>query len=114
MLPRSERKEDDGAIILPPKQGGREVDLAGSASVTSSMPAPKNSVFSPKGISIEKTAPKDDATTYSASVQPVQRPKDGVLAGDKVSLDPGMRRPIDSVLDEPGIRMREGAPRAEG
>ena len=110
MLPRSERKEDDGAIILPPKQGGREVDLAGSASVTSSMPAPKNSVFSPKGISIEKTAPKDDATTYSASVQPVQRPKDGVLAGDKVSLDPGMRRPIDSVLDEPGIRMREVLP----
>ncbi len=110
MLPRPEKKEDDGAIILPPKQGGREVDLAGSASVTSSMPAPKNSVFSPKGISIEKTAPKDDATTYSASVQPVQRPKDGVLAGDKVSLDPGMRRPIDSVLDEPGIRMREVLP----
>ena len=110
MLPRSERKEDDGAIILPPKQGGREVDLAGSASVTSSMPAPKNSVFSPKGISIEKTAPKDDAVVYSASVQPVQRPKDGVLAGDKVSLDPGMRRPIDSVLDEPGIRMREVLP----
>jgi len=110
MLPRSERKEDDGAIILPPKQGGREVDLAGSASVTSSMPAPKNSVFSPKGISIEKTAPKDDAIVYSASVQPVQRPKDGVLAGDKVSLDPGMRRPIDSVLDEPGIRMREVLP----
>ena len=110
MLPRSERKEDDGAIILPPKQGGREVDLAGSASVTSSMPAPKNSVFSPKGISIEKTAPKDDAIVYSASVQPVQRPKDGVLAGDKVSLDPGMQRPIDSVLDEPGIRMREVLP----
>jgi cell division GTPase FtsZ len=110
MLPRSERKEDDGAIILPPKQGGREVDLAGSASVTSSMPAPKNSVFSPKGISIEKTAPKDDAVVYSASVQPVQRPKDGVLAGDQVSLDPGMRRPIDSVLDEPGIRMREVLP----
>jgi cell division GTPase FtsZ len=110
MLPRPEKKEDDGAIILPPKQGGREVDLAGSASVTSSMPAPKNSVFSPKGISIEKTAPKDDAVVYSASVQPVQRPKDGVLAGDKVSLDPGMRRPIDSVLDEPGIRMREVLP----
>jgi len=110
MLPRPEKKEDDGAIILPPKQGGREVDLAGSASVTSSMPAPKNSVFSPKGISIEKTAPKDDAIVYSASVQPVQRPKDGVLAGDKVSLDPGMQRPIDSVLDEPGIRMREVLP----
>jgi cell division GTPase FtsZ len=110
MLPRPEKKEDDGAIILPPKQGGREVDLAGSASVTSSMPAPKNSVFSPKGISIEKTAPKDDAVVYSASVQPVQRPKDEVLAGDKVSLDPGMRRPIDSVLDEPGIRMREVLP----
>ncbi|MCK8518035.1 tubulin/FtsZ family protein [Methanoculleus sp. 7T] len=109
MLPKAEKKQDDGAIILPPKPGGRVVDLAGSASVSSSVPAPKNSVFSPKGISIDKTAPKDDAVVYSASVQPVQRPKDGALNGDTVSLDPGLR-PSDGILDEPGLRMRGAAP----
>lgn len=110
ILPKAEKKQDDGAIVLPPKPGGRVVDLAGSASVTSSMPAPKNSVFSPKGISIDKTAPKEDAAMYSASVQPVQRPKDGALNGDTVSLDPGMRRPSDGILDEPDLRMRKAAP----
>jgi len=110
MLPRAGKNQDDGAVILPPKQGGREIDLTGSASVTSSMPAPKNSVFGPKGISIEKTAPKDDAVLYSASIQPVQRPNDGPLAGDTVTLDRGMRRPSDGILDEPGLHMREAAP----
>ena len=47
MLPRSEKGEDDGAIILPPKGGGGVADITRSTSVTSSMPAPKNSAFSP-------------------------------------------------------------------
>ncbi len=110
ILPRAGKEQDDGAVILPPKQGGREIDLTGSASVTSSMPAPKNSVFGPKGISIEKTAPKDDAITYSASLKPVQRPKDGSLAGDTVTFDRGMRRPSDGIFDEPGLHMRGAAP----
>lgn len=128
MLPRAGKKQDDGAVILPPKQGGREIDLTGSASVTSSVPAPKNSSFNPKGISIEKTAPKDDAMVYSASVRPVQqpkegaftgdqvafdrgvqRPKDGSLAGSRVTLDRGMQRPKDGVFDEPGPNMRRTA-----
>jgi len=110
MLPRPEKKEDDGAIVLPPRQDGREVDLAGSASVTSSVPAPKNSTFDPKGISIEKTAPKDDTIVYSASVKPVQHPKDAIFTGKRVSLGPAMQRPVDRALDEPGLRMREVFP----
>ncbi|NLA39632.1 MAG: cell division protein [Methanomicrobiales archaeon] len=144
IFPKYENKEDNCAINLPQKQRGREIDIAGSTSVTHSVPAPKNSVFSPKGISLEKTAPKDDTVPYSASIQPVQRPKDdttlyspsiqavqrprdgtalhspymqplqrpkdGAPASDRVSLGPGMRRPIDSVLDEPGIRMKEVLP----
>jgi len=110
MLPRSEKGEDDGAIILPPKGGGGVADITRSTSVTSSMPAPKNSAFSPKGISIEKAAPKDDAMGTSTSVRPVQRPKEGVFTGDQVSIGQSSRRPVDSVLDEPGIRMREVLP----
>jgi cell division GTPase FtsZ len=128
MLPRAGKKQDDGAVILPPKQGGREIDLTGSASVTSSVPAPKNSSFNPKGISIEKTAPKDDTIVYSASVRPVQqpkegaftgdqvtfdrgmqRPKDGALAGNRIALNRGTQRPKDGVFDEPGPRMRRTA-----
>ncbi|MCM2465553.1 tubulin/FtsZ family protein [Methanoculleus oceani] len=129
MLPRAGKQQDDGAVILPPKQGGREIDLTGSASVTSSVPAPKNSTFGLKGISIDKAAPKDDAITYSASLKPVQRPKDGSLAGDtvmldsgtqrpkdgvftgdKVALDRGMQRPSDALFEEFGLRMRGTAP----
>ncbi|WP_332450338.1 tubulin/FtsZ family protein [Methanoculleus sp.] len=111
MLPRAEKKRDDGAVILPPKQGGREIDLTGSASVASSMPAPKNSVFGPKGISIEKTtAPKDDAIVYSAAVKPVQRPKEGALTGDQVSIDRGIQRPSDGTLDGHNLSMRGTAP----
>lgn len=110
MLPRAAKNHDDGAVILPPKQGGREIDLTGSASVTSSMPAPKNSAFGPKGINIAKNAPKDDAVLYSAPVRPVQRPKDGALTGDAVVLDRGVRRPRDGILDEPGLQMRGAAP----
>ncbi len=129
ILPKSEKKEDDGALILPPKPGGREIDLVGSASVTSSMPAPKNSTFGLKGIAIEKAGPKDDAITYSASFKPVQRPKegalsadagtlergmqrpkDGVFTGDRVTLGQGMQRPKDDLFEEAGLRVREGAP----
>jgi cell division GTPase FtsZ len=129
ILPRAGKEQDDGAVILPPKQGGREIDLAGSASVTSSMPAPKNSTFGLKGISIEKVTPKDEAVTYSASLKPVQHPKDGslagdtvmldrgvqhprdgVFAGDQVALDRGMQRPSDGALDRPGLHMRGAAP----
>ncbi|MDV2481536.1 cell division protein [Methanoculleus sp. Wushi-C6] len=125
MLPKAGQKKDDGAVILPPRQGGREIDLAGSASVTSSIPAPKNSAFGTKGINIAKTAPKDDAVVYSASVQPVQHPKEGAFSGDqvaldrgtqrpkeaaftgdRVALDHGTQRPKDGVFDEPGLRMR--------
>ena len=129
ILPKSEKKEDDGALILPPKPGGREIDLVGSASVTSSMPAPKNSTFGLKVIAIEKAGPKDDAITYSASFKPVQRPKegalsadagtlergmqrpkDGVFTGDRVTLGQGMQRPKDDLFEEAGLRVREGAP----
>ena len=129
ILPKSEKKQDDGALILPPKPGGREIDIAGSASVTSSTPAPKNSTLGLKGITIEKTGPKDDAITYSASFKPVQRPKegalsadagtlergmqrpkDGVFTGDHVTLGQGMQRPKDDLFEEAGLRMREGAP----
>jgi len=128
MLPKAEKKQDDDAVILPPKQGGREIDLTGSASVTSSVPAPKNSTFGLKGISIEKTAPKDDAITYSASLKPVQRPKDGSLSADAGILDRGIQRPKegvftgdhvtlghgirpkDSLFEEAGLHMREGMP----
>ncbi len=129
ILPRAGKEQDEGAVILPPKQGGREIDLTGSASVTSSMPAPKNSTFGLKGISIEKNAPKDDAITYSASLKPVQRPKegafegdalaldrgvqrpkDGVFAGDQVALDRGMRRPNDGSLEGAGLYMRGANP----
>ncbi|WP_214021064.1 tubulin/FtsZ family protein [Methanoculleus sp.] len=110
MLPKAEKKQEDGTVILPPKQGGREIDLTGSASVTSSVPAPKNSTFGLKGISIEKAAPKDDAITYSASLKPVQRPKDGSLAGDTVTLDRRVQRPIDGIFDESDLHMRGAAP----
>ena len=110
ILPRASKSRDDGAVILPPKQGGREIDLAGSASVTSSMPAPKNSAFSPKGIDIAKDVPKDDTAIYSAPVSPVQRPKDGVFTGDGGLRDQGMRRPRDGILDEPDLHMRGSAP----
>ncbi|WP_067078725.1 tubulin/FtsZ family protein [Methanoculleus horonobensis] len=129
MLPKAEKKQDDGAFILPPKQGGREIDLTGSASITSSVPAPKNSTFGLKGISIEKTGPKDDAVSYSTSLKPVQRPKegalsadagtldratqrpkDGVFTGDRVTLGHGMQRPKDGLFEEAGLCMREGAP----
>ena len=110
MLPRPRKEDDDGAIILPPKGGGGVADITRSTSVTSSMPAPKNSVFSPKGISIEKAAPKDDVMGTSAPVQPVQRPKEGVFTGDQVSFGHSNRRPVESALDEPGIRMKEVLP----
>ncbi|MDK2890723.1 MAG: tubulin-like protein CetZ [Methanoculleus sp.] len=129
ILPKAEKKQDDGAVILPPKQGGREIDLTGSASITSSVPAPKNSTFGLKGISIEKTAPKDDAITYSASLKPVQRPsdgslsadagtldrgiqrpKEGVFTGDHVTLGHGVQRPKDSLFEEAGLHVREGMP----
>ncbi len=110
MLPKATKNLDDGAVILPPKQGGREIDLAGSASVTYSVPAPKNSTFSPKGIKIAKDAPQDDAVLYSAPIRPVQRPKDGAFAGDAVVLDRGVRRPRDGVLDEPDLHMRGATP----
>lgn len=129
ILPKAEKEQDDGALILPPKPGGREIDLAGSASVTSSMPAPKNSTFGLKGITIEKAGPKDDAITYSAPLKPVQRPregalsadagtldhgvqrpKDGVFTGDHVTLGQGMQRPKDDLFEEAGLRVREGAP----
>jgi cell division GTPase FtsZ len=110
MLPRAERGEDDGAIILPPKKGREGVDLTRSTPVTSPVPAPKNSVFDPKGISIERAAPRDDALNYSASVRSVQRPKDGVFTGEQVSIGPGVRRPSDGFLDEPGLRMKEVLP----
>lgn len=109
MLPKAERRKEDGAVVLPPKQGGKGIDITGTASVTSSMPAPKNSVFGPKGISIEKTAPKDDAITSSAGLKPVQHPKDGSLTGDAVSIG-GTQRPSDGVLDKPDLCMRRGAP----
>lgn len=110
MLPRAEKKSDDGAIILPPKQGGREIDLTASASVTSSVPAPKNSIFDPKGISIEKAVPKDDATLYTASIQPVQRPKDEAFSGTRATLDRGVQRPSDKTFDEHNLRMRGLSP----
>ncbi|MDD4566769.1 cell division protein FtsZ [Methanoculleus chikugoensis] len=129
MLPKAEKKQDDGVVVLPPKPGGKEIDLTGSASVTSSVPAPKNSTFGLKGIAIEKTGPKDDAVTYSTSLKPVQRPKDGslsadagtldhgmqrpkdgVFTGDHVTLGQGMQRPKDSLFEEAGLHMREGAP----
>ncbi|WP_292521014.1 tubulin/FtsZ family protein [Methanoculleus sp.] len=110
MLPRAEAKPDDGTVILPPKQGGKEIDLTGSASVTASMPAPKNSTFGPKGISIEKTAPKDDAVVYPTSLKPVQRPKDGIFATDAVTLDRGTQRPSDGVFDNPNLRMQSATP----
>ncbi|MCK9318586.1 MULTISPECIES: tubulin/FtsZ family protein [unclassified Methanoculleus] len=110
ILPKAEKKRDDGAVILPPKQGGREIDLTGSTSVTSSMPAPKNSVFGPKGISIEKTAPKDDTIVYPTTIKTVQRPKDGALTGDRASIDRGIQRPSDSTLDGRDLRVRGAAP----
>ncbi|MDK2916700.1 MAG: tubulin-like protein CetZ [Euryarchaeota archaeon] len=129
ILPKAEKKQDEGPVVLPPKPGGREIDLTGSASVTSSVPAPKNSTFGLKGINIEKGGPKDDAITYSAPLKPIQRPKDGALSADASTLDRGMQRPKDGVFtgdrvtlghgaqrpndglfEEAGLRMREGAP----
>lgn len=134
MLPKAEKKQDDGGVVaLPPKPGGKEIDLTGSASVTSSVPAPpKNSTFGLKGIAIEKTGPKDDAVTYSTSLKSVQRPKDGSLSADASTLERGMQRPKeggvftggdhvtlgqggmqrpkDSLFEEAGLHMREGAP----
>ncbi|KLK89200.1 cell division protein [Methanoculleus sediminis] len=129
MLPKAETGQDEGPVVLPPKQGGREIDLTGSASVTSSVPAPKNSTFGLKGISIEKTGPKDDAIAYSTSLKPVQRPKEGALSadagtldrgiqrpkegvftGDHVTLGHGMQRPKDGLFEEAGLHVREGMP----
>ncbi|HOI12879.1 MAG TPA: tubulin/FtsZ family protein [Methanoculleus sp.] len=129
MIPKPDKKQDDGAVILPPRQGGREIDLTGSASVTSSVPAPKNATFGLKGISIGKTAPKDDAVIYSAPLKPVQhpkdgvfdreqvtfdhgvqRPKDGIYTGDTVALDRKTRRPIDGAFDKSGLHMRGAGP----
>ncbi len=111
MLPRAEKKQDGGSIILPPKPGSQELDITRSTAVTSSVPAPKESTFNPKGLSIEKSAPKEDLTRSAASLPPVQRPDDGVLTGEKISLDPVMRPPGDSIFDEPALPMREEAPR---
>ena len=109
MLPKAEKSGDEGPVVLPPKQGGRVIDIAGSASVTSSMPAPKNATFGPREISIEKARPKDDAIVYSASLKPVQRPKEGVFSGENVT--PGrVQRPKDDLFEEAGLRVREGMP----
>ncbi len=110
MLPRADKGEDDGAITLPPKKGREAIDLTRSTPVTSTVPAPKNSVFDPKGISVERAAPRDDALVYSTSVRPVQRPKDGMFTGERVSIGPGVRRPSDGILNEPGLRMKEVLP----
>ncbi len=110
ILPKAGKKQDDGAVILPPKQGGKEIDITGAASVTSSVPAPKNSAFGLKGISIEKTAPKDDAVTYSATIKPVQRPKDGAFTGDTVTLNRGMQRPSDGIFGELDLHLRGATP----
>ncbi|MCC7556812.1 MAG: tubulin/FtsZ family protein [Methanoculleus marisnigri] len=129
MLPKAEAKQDEGPVVLPPKPGGKEIDLTGSASITSSVPAPKNATFGLKGISIEKTGPKDDAVTYSTSLKPVQRPKEGALSadagtldrgiqrpkegaftGDHVTLGNGMQRPKDGLFEEAGLHVREGMP----
>lgn len=129
MLPKAEKKQDEDPVVLPPKQGGREIDLTGSASITSSVPAPKNATFGLKGINIEKTGPKDDAVSYSTALKPVQRPKEGslsadagtpdrgiqrpkegVFTGDHVTLGHGIQRPKDNLFDEAGLHMREGMP----
>jgi cell division GTPase FtsZ len=107
--PKPGKREEDGDLVLPPREGGREIDLAGSASVTSSVPAPKNSTFDLKGIRVEKTAPRDDGMSGSASFKPVQRPKEGALSGEHVTFGQG-QRPRDGLFDEAGVRMHGGVP----
>jgi len=110
ILPKSGKKKEEGELVLPPRGSGRVVDLAGSASVTSSVPAPKNNTFDLKGIHVEKTAPRDEGMSGSASFKPVQRPKDGVFSGERVTLGQGARRPRDNLFDEAEVRMRGGVP----
>ncbi|HQD23464.1 MAG TPA: tubulin/FtsZ family protein [Methanoculleus sp.] len=107
--PKPGKREEDGGLSLPPRESGREIDLAGSASVTSSVPAPKNSTFDLKGIRVEKTAPRDDGMSGSASFKPVQRPKEGALSGERVTFGHG-QRPRDDLFDEAGVRMHGGVP----
>ncbi len=107
--PKPGKREEDGDLVLPPREGGREIDLAGSASVTSSVPAPKNSTFDLKGVRVEKTAPRDDGMSGSASFKPVQRPKEGALSGEHVTFGQG-QRPRDDLFDEAGVRMHGGVP----
>jgi len=107
--PKPGKREEDGDLVLPPREGGREIDLAGSASVTSSVPAPKNSTFDLKGVRVEKTAPRDDGMSGSASFKPVQRPKEGALSGEHVTFGQG-QRPRDGLFDEAGVRMHGGVP----
>lgn len=108
ILPRAKKEREDKKIHLPPKPGEKEMDLTRSTSVTSSVPAPKNSALGPKNINIEKASPKDDMTT--ASIPPVQRPKDNTLMGERISLGPEMHPPIDKALDEPDLRIKEVFP----
>jgi cell division GTPase FtsZ len=108
IIPRASRRREDDAIILPPKQGGRAIDITGSTSVNSAVPAPKNTVFGPKEIHIDKSAPRDvEKGVDSASVKPVQRPKEGVMTGERISLNTGVQRASDRIFEESDVHVKE-------
>jgi len=87
-----ERSDDSNARVLaniPPRAERVVADMTRSTSV-GGVPAPNNSVFESKGITLSKIpAPKERDITGNVRVDGVQRPKEGVFEGN--AIQPGSR-----------------------
>ncbi|RXE56515.1 cell division protein [Methanoculleus taiwanensis] len=104
-IPRAAVRGDEDTIVLPGKEGKREIDIT-RKTVVSSAPAPKNGVFGPKEIRAN-SAPKelDASSGFTASVKPVQRPKEGTMTGEAVSLKQGGQRARDEIFSGDTVRI---------
>ncbi len=104
-IPRAPVRGDGGAIVLPGKEGKENIDIT-RKTVVSSAPAPKNSVFGPKEIQANNAPKELDASSgFTTSVKPVQRPKEGTMTGEAVSLKQGGQRPRDGVFSGDTVRI---------
>lgn len=110
-IPRAPQRDGDDAIILPGREQKREIDITRQTAV-SSTPAPKEGVFGPKEMKTVN-APKelDAAGGFTAAVRQVQRPKDGTMTGESVSMKGAGPRARDDGFTGGEVRIGARQPR---
>ncbi len=105
------RRDASGRLVIPPKPGRTVADITRQTEV-GGIPAPKNSVFDAKAISLDKSPGKvSKSETGSVHISSMPKADDSALGALDIRMSGSAMRANDGVFENRVIRLRSDSAR---